>query len=79
MCSAVHQPGDVQAHGVAQDGGQEEGVPQALSPEVAGHQGREHEAHEKHRALVIPAQHSKDLSAQQTGTSKIQTAALQYN
>lgn len=52
--SAVDQPGGVQAQGVAQDGGQEVGIPQALPPEVPRHHSWYHKAAEHHQRLVNP-------------------------
>lgn len=42
---AVYQPGDVEGDSVAQDGRQEVGVPQALSPKVPWDQGGHQETH----------------------------------
>jgi len=52
--STVDQPGDVEGDGIAEDGSQEVGIPQTLSPEAPGHQRGNHEAHEHHADLIVP-------------------------
>lgn len=46
MSGAVDQPGDVEGDGVPEDGGEEVGIPQTLSPEVPWHNGGDHKAHQ---------------------------------
>lgn len=45
--SAVDKPRNVERDGVAQDGGQEVGVPQALSPEIPWHHSGNQKAHDQ--------------------------------
>lgn len=59
---AVDQPGDVEWDGIAEDGRQEVGVPQALSPDAPGHQRGNHKAHEHHADLIVPRRQDGMLS-----------------
>lgn len=62
MDSAVDQPSTIEGNGVSENGSQEVGVPQSLSPEVPGHQCREHKTHEHHTDLVVPMRKSSTLT-----------------
>lgn len=62
---AVDQPGAVEGDGVAEDGSQEVGIPQALSPDEPGHQRRHHKTHEHHGELIVPAR--QDVTSAMNG------------
>lgn len=61
--STVDQPGDVEGDGIAEDGSQEVGIPQTLSPEAPGHQRGNHEAHEHHADLIVPGRQNITLAS----------------
>lgn len=52
--SAVDQPSTAESNGVSENGSREVGIPQSLSPELPGHQCREHKTHEHHTDLGVP-------------------------
>lgn len=52
--STVDQPGAIEGDGITEDGGQEIGIPQTLSPDVPGHHRGEHKAQEHHGDLIVP-------------------------
>lgn len=52
--STVDQPGAIEGDGIAEDGGQEIGIPQTFSPDIPGHHRGEHKAHEHHGDLIVP-------------------------
>lgn len=69
--STVDQPGDIERDGIAEDGGQEVGIPQTLSPDAPGHQCGDHEAHEHHGDLIVLSLEPDHRISQQVSEVKL--------